>query len=57
MELVDTLEDRVRRLHDTIARFECLLNEGASADLAGTYRAEVAAARAMLDEIEPGGGQ
>ncbi len=53
MELVDCLEDRVRRLRDTIARFERLLNEGASADLARTYRAEIAAAKAMLDEIAP----
>ena len=53
MELVDCLEDRVRRLHDTIARFERLLNEGVSADLARTYRAEIAAAKAMLDEIAP----
>ena len=52
MELVDCLEDRVRRLHDTIARFERLLNEGASADLARTCRAEIAAAKAMLDEID-----
>jgi len=52
MESEDSLEDRVRRLHDTIARFERLLEEGPSADLAKTYRAEIAAARAMLEEIE-----
>ena len=45
-------EDRVRLLHDAIAHFERLLSKGADDDLAKAFRAEIVAARAMLDEIE-----
>jgi hypothetical protein len=52
MQSKDSLEDRVRRLHDTIAHFERLLEAGASTELAETYRAEIVAAKAMLSELE-----
>jgi hypothetical protein len=52
VESQESLEDQVRRLHETIAHFERLLREGASGDLAETYRAEIVAARAMLDDME-----
>jgi hypothetical protein len=46
------MPSRARRLRQSIARFKRLLNEGVSPELAEIYRAEVAAAEAMLDEIE-----
>ena len=45
--------DRTRRLHQIIARFERLLRAGVDgSNIAETYRAEIDAARAMLDELE-----
>ncbi len=49
------MQDRARRLRQSIARFERLLVEGASPELAEAYRAEIAAAKAMLEEITPQG--
>ena len=46
------IPDRARRLHQVIARFDRLLSSGADAELAEVYRAEIAAARAMLAQIE-----
>ena len=48
------MDDRARRLRQNIARFERLLEGCADPDLAAAYRAEIAAARAMLEEIEGG---
>ena len=48
------MPDRVRMLRQSIARFERLLKEAASPELAEAYRAELAAAKAMLAEIERG---
>ncbi len=46
------MEDRARQLRDAIARYErCLLDAG-NDRLAEVYRAEIAAARATLCEIE-----
>jgi hypothetical protein len=39
-------------LRECIARYERYLSEGVSADLAEVYRAEIAAAKTMLDEVE-----
>ena len=46
------MQDRVRRLRQAIARFERLLRDCDDTAVAKTYRAEIAAARTMLDEIE-----
>lgn len=46
--------DRARRLRRIIARFERLLSAGVDdAGIAASYRAEITAAQAMLDELEP----
>ena len=45
------IQDRARQLRQAIARFERLLRDCTDDALAKTYRAEIAAARAMLDEI------
>ncbi len=44
--------DCARRLRQSIAHFERLLRDGVSAEVADVYRAEIAAAKAMLKEIE-----
>ena len=41
-------------LRQSIARFERLLSETDDPELAEAYRAEIAAAKAMLEEIERG---
>ncbi len=49
------MSDHARRLRQSIARFERLLSEDVvTPDLAEAYRAEIAAAKAMLDEVERG---
>ena len=44
------MHNRAEKLHQCIARYERYLREGVSADLAEIYRAEIVAAKAMLDE-------
>ncbi len=48
------MPDKARQLRQSIARFEQLLDETESPELAETYRAEIAAAKAMLAEFECG---
>ena len=45
------MPDRLRMLRHSIAHFERLLRDGVDPDLADIYRAEVLAAKAMLEEI------
>ena len=49
------MDDRAEKLRQCIALYERYLREGVSGDLAVIYYAEIAAAKAMLDEIEPNG--
>jgi hypothetical protein len=46
------MPDRVEKLQHCIAHFECLLRQGASAEMIRVYLAELAAARAQLAEAE-----
>lgn len=46
------MPDRARMLRQSIAHFERLLTETDDPELVETYRAEIAAAKAMLAEIE-----
>ena len=46
------MSDRAPRLLQSIARFGRLLQETTDPQLAETYRAEIAAATAMLEELE-----
>jgi hypothetical protein len=46
------MKDRARQLRQAIARFERLLRDCIDDALAKTYRAEIGAARAMLEEIK-----
>jgi hypothetical protein len=46
------MEDRKRQLRHTIAHFTRLLEDCTDPGLAETYRAEIAAAEAMLAEID-----
>jgi hypothetical protein len=46
------MPDRVKKLHQCIARFERLIDDGASDELALVYQAEIAADRALLAEAE-----
>lgn len=48
------MPDRPRMLRQSIAGFKRLLSETSDPELAETYRAEIAAAKAMLAEIERG---
>ncbi len=48
------MPDKARQLRQSIARFERLLHEAEIPELAETYRAEIAAAKAMLAELECG---
>jgi hypothetical protein len=45
------MQDRARQLRQAIARFERLLRDFTDEALAKTYRAEIGAARTMLEEI------
>ena len=47
-------DERVRRLRQTVTRYERLLAAETSVDVAAVYRAEIAAARAMMREIARG---
>jgi len=44
-------DERIRRLRMSIARFERLLFAGASAEMSAIYKAEIAAAREMIEEL------
>jgi hypothetical protein len=46
------MDDRAEKLRQCIARYELYLSQDVSTDLAEIYRAEIAAAKAMLDQIE-----
>ena len=52
VSLPDIMEDRKRQLRHTIAHFTRLLEQCSDPELAETYRAEIAAAEAMLAEID-----
>ena len=44
------MHNRAEKLHQCIGRYQRYVREGVSADLAEIYRAEIVAAKAMLDE-------